>query len=197
MTTYPHCAYCKKPFENRSKVQLRRCCSRSCKTLWWKQHPPKFKKRFLLPLYQRFLKHVNKTESCWLWTHFTDKDGYGKVDLIGGNERYAHRLAWVLAFGSIGNNLYCLHHCDIRNCVRPSHLFLGTAKDNYRDSANKQRNIIGERNASSKFSDKDIRHIRDSYTGSYGQLKKWTEEYHVSRHTIWCILTRRTWKHLL
>ena len=27
----------------------------------------------------KFLSKVNKTESCWIWIGFTNKDGYGKT----------------------------------------------------------------------------------------------------------------------
>jgi hypothetical protein len=32
-----------------------------------------------------------------------------------------------------------LHRCDVRRCVRPDHLFVGTRADNNRDTASKGR----------------------------------------------------------
>jgi hypothetical protein len=51
----------------------------------------------------------------------------------------AHRLAWIDAYGSIPAGLYVCHHCDRKLCVRPDHLFLGTAQDNSRDMIAKGR----------------------------------------------------------
>lgn len=52
---------------------------------------------------------------------------------------YAHRLAWVQAYGPIPDGLSVLHTCDTRACVNPEHLFLGTHKDNTLDMVAKGR----------------------------------------------------------
>jgi hypothetical protein len=56
----------------------------------------------------------------------------------------AHRYAWFLAHGEVPA-LQVLHACDVPNCVRPSHLFLGTPKDNSDDKIKKGRQARGER----------------------------------------------------
>ena len=48
----------------------------------------------------------------------------------GKNLFYVHRLSWVIHFGPIPKGQYVLHKCDVRNCIKPSHLFLGTYKEN-------------------------------------------------------------------
>ncbi|MGA7770457.1 MAG: hypothetical protein WCA27_30010 [Candidatus Sulfotelmatobacter sp.] len=45
-----------------------------------------------------------------------------------------------------------MHKCDVRNCVRFSHLFEGTVKDNTADMIAKQRDrIVGERHSMAKL----------------------------------------------
>lgn len=51
----------------------------------------------------------------------------------------AHRFAWELHFGPIPPGQQVLHRCDLRACVNPDHLFLGTQGDNVRDCVNKGR----------------------------------------------------------
>lgn len=89
-----------------------------------------------------FWSKVNKTESCWLWTGAIKTTGYGVFSHPhAGRYRLisAHRLSWILSNGCIPDRLHVLHKCDVKNCVNPSHLFLGTEADNHQDKAAKGR----------------------------------------------------------
>jgi hypothetical protein len=55
----------------------------------------------------------------------------------------AHRIAWILSHGPIPDGMYICHHCDTKACVRPSHLFVGTAADNTHDAMEKGLFRIG------------------------------------------------------
>lgn len=86
----------------------------------------------------------SRGEGCWEWTGGRNPSGYGRVQL-GSNWYLAHRVAWVLANGSIPEGMFICHHCDNPPCVRPDHLFVGTAKDNSHDMAAKGRGCSGEK----------------------------------------------------
>lgn len=91
-------------------------------------------------------KHVKKTETCWLWTGAKTISGYGCMR-VNGENIVAHRVSWEILNGDIPNGLCVLHKCDVRPCIRPDHLFLGTRGDNARDAMSKGRHVFfGRRN---------------------------------------------------
>lgn len=100
------------------------------------------------PIVRRFWKMVDKNGpvpehmshlgNCWVWTgHRAKKMGYGQLS-VNGKPVGAHRVAWELAHGKPPAPM-CLHRCDNGSCVRPGHLFEGSAQDNARDRVEKGR----------------------------------------------------------
>lgn len=89
-------------------------------------------------------KYFKIDDSCWLWTgtrKIADKAGtltYGKM-YIDNRVYLAHRLMYAFFYGKNPGKLQVCHTCDVPNCVRPSHLFLGTHADNMHDMARKGR----------------------------------------------------------
>ena len=83
-------------------------------------------------------------EGCWIWPGERDHGGYGRCS-IGRSRKQAHRIAYERAYGPIPEGMFVLHSCDVRACVRPDHLRLGTAKDNSDDMATRGRRRYGAR----------------------------------------------------
>jgi hypothetical protein len=74
---------------------------------------------------------VGSLEECWTWNGVRSKKpkfpyGYTRRD-------FAHRIAYRIAKGTIPSGMHVRHACDNPTCVNPSHLLLGTPKDNVRD----------------------------------------------------------------
>jgi hypothetical protein len=111
----------------------------------------------------RFWKFVDKgdgEDACWEWTGFRDSEGYGTFK-APGIKRASH-FAFILANGSVPEDRYVLHRCDNPPCVRPDHLFAGTAKDNYEDARSKGRHTHGERHGGRKYDDATFKKVREA-----------------------------------
>lgn len=105
-----------------------------------------------LETYDRFLASVDRQpdDGCWLWTANVMKNGYGYF-CVRGKEGSAHRYSYEKHTGPIAPGLHVCHRCDVPRCVNPSHLFLGTPKDNTADMVAKGRYATPKRLAAMKL----------------------------------------------
>ena len=119
-----------------------------------------------------FMNYVDDSDpdGCWPWLLSKRGNGYGQVNIEGlvGYGRIASRASYLLFVGSIPEGMKVLHTCDNPPCVRPSHLFLGTSKDNTQDMYAKGRagypvsHQVGELHGGAKLKTEDVLIIRGS-----------------------------------
>ena len=86
---------------------------------------------------------INKKTGCWIWRGAAHRNGYGHLT-VDGKKWFAHRYLYTLAFGEIPENGVLLHSCDIRLCVCPNHLKVGSVYDNNADTGQKGKSKIGK-----------------------------------------------------
>lgn len=75
---------------------------------------------------------------CVEWTGCRNGDGYGNTSIKGRVFRM-HRLSWIINHGEIPKGMCVMHLCDNPPCVNPSHLRLGTHRENMQDRDRKRR----------------------------------------------------------
>lgn len=149
----------------------------------------------------RFWPKVEKGPDCWDWTGSRDSSGYGNMGIGSRTDGTratisTHRLSWEIHVGPIPKNLHVLHECDNPSCVRPSHLWLGTHKENVEDSRLKGRRNrpIGEKNGRVKLNEADVLAIRND--SRIARLV--ADDYGVCKSSIWDIRSGRRglWSHV-
>jgi len=148
-------------------------------------------------LKDRFYSKVKKTYSCWNWIGGKDKNNCGKF-LINRKTYRANRASWQIHKSKIPENLFVLHKCDNPSCVRPSHLFLGTQKDNMRDMVLKGRTVNqrGENNRRAKLTEDKVRKIRELYAKRTVNQKVLAKLFNISYQHISNIVNKKRWKHI-
>lgn len=162
-------------------------------------------------IFERFWRKVTKTDSCWMWTGCVSTDGYGriKLDKPSSLNRTTHKLSWEIANGPVPDGLFVLHKCDVRRCVNPEHLFLGTQQDNVDDMLSKGRNQRGsghymarrgggkgEDNRASKLTEAQVLEIRARYKPRTVGVDVLAKDFGVSRSTVWLVIKRKLWDHI-
>lgn len=155
---------------------------------------------------------LNGPDSCWLWCGAVNGSGYGYA-YIDGKVDGVHRHVLRMMNVEIGGR-HVLHRCDTPLCCNPTHLFLGTPRDNALDCKAKGRQNgiakrhIGSAHGRAKLTEADVAYIRfaasgrvkgrDATTGRYlpSVVKGLAVKYSVSLTTISLVIARKIWTHV-
>lgn len=137
---------------------------------------------------------------CWLWHYAgTDREWYPEITIKGE----CHSVArWLLMVTTGTTGPVARHTCDRPRCCNPEHLLWGTQKDNVHDAFTRGRrvpvippNLRGEEHPNTKFTENDIRTIRERHAAGVSGYRL-AKEYGVAKNTIYSIVRRTTWTHL-
>lgn len=149
----------------------------------------------------RFLERVDwnsHPNDCWLWKGAKSEKSYGVVGAkkFGLNIRavLTHRLSFMLFKGDIPDGMLVCHRCDNPPCVNPTHLFLGSQKDNSADRAAKGRNADrrGKRNTGARLTDALVMYIATS--PERGDVV--AARLGIAKSTVSMIRSGKTWLHV-
>lgn len=144
-----------------------------------------------LPITERLWLYIEPepNSGCWLWTGTTTIHGYGTITMNRRPGTKVHRASYEAYKGPIPEGMHVLHKCDVRCCVNPDHLFLGTNADNVADKVAKGRQAIMQH---TKHSPETVLAVRGA-TGSHRAISK---RLGVSKSMVHAIKANLIWKHL-
>lgn len=132
---------------------------------------------------------------CLLWTKAKSHNGYGLTKRNGKMVR-AHRVAYCDAAGisleEVSGQLV-LHSCDNPACIEPTHLSLGSHKDNSEDMVSKDRECSGESHHSNKLTEAQVVEIYKSSQSLHEVAAQYGISYGMAGH----IRQKRKWKKVL
>lgn len=141
-------------------------------------------------LEDRFWSKVSIPENiitgCWVWDAGKFRSGYGGFS-VGDRTHRAHRIAFELVNGLLGDDEILMHSCDHPYCVNPNHLSKGTHQDNMRDKAQKGR-------ATKKMTVPEVLEIR--HLSSYLTQDHLAYLFDVTQSMISLIVRRKLWQHV-
>jgi hypothetical protein len=149
------------------------------------------------PLERLLAKTVTSPTGCWLWQGANNGRGYGVMGLNNPRRStYVHRVMYEIAKGPILDGHEVAHTCDVRNCVRPSHLVLMSHQANVTDMVTKGRSSRGTRRWSARLTEDDVRAIRVRVAAGERRAAV-AEEFKVSLASVDLIVTRKRWGHVI
>jgi hypothetical protein len=134
---------------------------------------------------------------CWIFMGHINSDGYGDLQQSGGKRKIkAHRASYEVHRGKIPDAIEVCHTCDVRCCINPSHLFLGTHQDNVDDMTSKLRHPRGEGVGRSKITEQQVAEIRERYARGNVTQQTLAGDYGLHNSVISKIINRKNWRHI-
>lgn len=146
--------------------------------------------------FELFQSHCHQDPSgCTLWTGTIHKLGYGRVSVGNGKYKPAHRWLWEQINGPVPSGMFVLHSCDVRHCVNPLHLRIGTTQENSNDMKERGRSLAGERHHNAKLTAKDVKEILQLIAKRVPRAEI-AKRYNVIETNVSYIASGKAWKHI-
>lgn len=118
--------------------QNRSFCSTKCSAI---DRASKLKEHIYIRLFKKI--RLRYPFTCWYFTGFKDRNGYGKLSNRngrGGSPERASRVMYEIINGDMPpSKPFVLHKCDNPSCVNPDHLYAGDQFDNMQDASDRNR----------------------------------------------------------
>jgi hypothetical protein len=136
-------------------------------------------------------------DECWECVAMAlDSDGYGQFWCNNKNNS-SHRVSFQLKHNRLINEgMSIMHSCNNRSCVNPFHLSEGTNTENSKYMVETGQSLKGEKNKSSKLTEKQVLEIRHKHANTDKGCRKLGKEYGVDHTTIMRIINRKMWQHI-
>jgi len=106
----------------------------------------------------------------------------------------AHRIAYIIQYGSIPDGMFILHKCDNAKCINHEHLELGDHKKNMADRDERGRTAKGENNGTNKLTTEQVKYIFDNPDKKTGT--ELANEFGISGAHVSRIKLGQIWKEI-
>lgn len=146
---------------------------------------------------ERFWANVDRRgpADCWHWIPSKESGDYGRIR-VKRSMMKAHRASWEMENEEHLGERFACHHCDVRSCVNPDHIYAGDAASNNNDTVNRGRrkfaDFAGAKNPRAKISDEDVTRIRERIDAGETN-KSIAEDYPISHSMVSKIRTGSGW----
>ena len=145
--------------------------------------------------------HRPELGPCWIWIGTIDANGYGQFRLNKTMAR-SHRVSFLVHHGEIPEDdsfhgICVCHHCDVRACINPNHLFPGTALENTRDMLTKGRARKSQkppRIPKRHITKENVIEMRELYSKGGIFLKDLALKFNIDVSLVSLIVNRKRWK---
>lgn len=150
---------------------------------------------------ERFEVKIQKTPGCWPWRgKINEITGYGsflwhRTPDEPAREWGSHRCSYLLFNGPIPDGLLVRHTCDVRFCVNPAHLVLGTDMDNKQDQIDRGHVFKGEEVVQAKLTTVRVIELRELHAQGWTQSRL-AEKFGVTQATVHRAAHRISWRHI-
>lgn len=131
------------------------------------------------------VENAIERDGCLICHLAPNAKGYPPIGFGRAIKMRANRLVFFVSNLNIDPSLFVLHTCDVRNCIKLSHLFAGTAADNTADMMSKGRH---------KYISRTDHYYRDKiaalYEEGYTRLEI-ADKLMISPSTVWNYVSPR------
>ena len=118
--------------------------------------------------------------------------GYGRFAADGYNPHGAHQFSYRHFNGQIPDGFVVRHKCDLKCCVNPEHLEIGTQADNINDALLRGQIAVGSRVHSAKLTEKIVADARRRKIGP----TQFAREAGIGAAAACQALKGQTWRHV-
>lgn len=142
-----------------------------------------------------------KRGGCWIVPSLTP-NGYLRLKLYRKGKRHyrsVHRLVLETFVGPCPSGMECRHLDGNKQNNHLDNLCWGTKSQNAYDAIKDGGwpDIRGEKNGNTSLSEQEVRRILIMFRDGVYSKQELAERFKVDRKTIWNIVNRRTWAHII
>ena len=106
----------------------------------------------------------------------------------------AHRIAYIIQYGSIPEKKCVLHRCDNAKCINHEHLEIGDHEKNMKDRQERKRTAGGTRHGMCKLTEDDVKYIKFNPDNKLG--KELAIQFNITCANVSRIKLGKIWKNI-